>query len=296
MSEDEDVEARIEFFIFLGTDQLNRATEYLFHEEGEQMRIQLAELNLRAANLSISKSCFYRAIDFLETGISLLDKKTMWHPQTYQVCLELHNNLCEMEYTLGRHEKATETSTQILQHTHIPIEKYRAQFVLSEVAVSGKDRNVEKGIEMCLAILKSYNVDLPKKPNKVRVMIERRSLKKNLPNGKLEDLIHLPVMTEDRAYNISVFLSKVANYCSLLGADYCPLMKLASLKTFNLCCRYGINSNCALAAAQYAITYRLEGNFNKAFSIAMIAAELLNKISPCPGDRRAKVGMVINSA
>jgi predicted ATPase len=295
MSEDEDVDARIEFFIFLGTDQLNRAIDYLLHEEGEHMRIQLAELNLRAANLSISKSCFYRAVDFLETGISLLDKKSMWDPQTYHLCLELHNNLCEMEYTLGRHEKATETAAQILRNTHIP-ENYRAQFVLSEVAISRKDRNLEKGIDMCLAILKSYNVDLPRKPNKFRIMIEFRRLKKNLPNGKLEDLVHLPVMTEDRAYNLSVFLSKVANYSSLSGVEYFPLMKLAALKTFNLCCMYGINSHCALAAAQYAIAQRLEGNFSKAFSIAMIAAELLNKISPCPGDVRAKVGMIINSA
>mmetsp|Transcript_5244 Transcript_5244/g.9305 ORF Transcript_5244/g.9305 Transcript_5244/m.9305 type:complete len:1034 (-) Transcript_5244:31-3132(-) len=296
MSEHEESEARVEFLVYLATDQLNRATDFLLHEEGEQMKLQLIQLNLQAAKLSISKSAFYRAVDFLETGIALLDKETMWWSQTYHLCLQLHNYLAEMEYTLGNHEKATEVITEILGNAQCQGDEYRARAVLLEVAINGKDRNLVRGVEICLAILKSYSVELPLKPSKLRIATERYRLKKLLPNGRLENLIHMPVMTEPEVVDLAIFLSKLTNLCGLIGDEYVPLGKLAALKTFHLACTYGINSYIALSIAQYAISYRHSGKFDKAFSTASIAAEMLNRFSPQPGDVRAKVLMIIHSA
>jgi predicted ATPase len=61
-----------DYLIYLAADQLNRVPTVLLFEAGENMRVDLAKLNLQAARLSISKSAFFPAIDLLNAGIGIL--------------------------------------------------------------------------------------------------------------------------------------------------------------------------------------------------------------------------------
>ncbi|KAL3918505.1 MAG: hypothetical protein SGILL_004204 [Bacillariaceae sp.] len=184
-----------------------------------------------------------------------------------------------MEYIVGHHDRATNVANQIIRNAPTLDSKFRARCVLLEVETSGKDRNRDRGVELCLDCLKSYNIDLPRSPGKIRIAYEKNRMKKSLPNGRLEDLIYMPVMTDVHAMHLSVFLSKLTTYCILLGGEFLPLLKFASLKVFNLACTYGINSYIALTVGQYGILQRLEGKFEKAFNTASISEEMLKNDS-----------------
>jgi predicted ATPase len=294
MSSHEESEALKEFIVYLATDQLNRSVDFLTDQEGADAKVELVKLNLKAAKLSMSKSAFYRAIDLLKIGIGLLDPIYKWNPQTYALTLQLYNNLAEMLYTIGDQENAERAIIEILENAGSLGDRYRAQSVLIEVAIHGKDRNLLRGMEISRVILQSYRVYLPPKPGLVGIAMERRRLKKALPNGILEDLVHMPIMSEPAAAQVTALLCKFADFASLSG--HFSLAKFAILKMFNMACIYGINSDIALGVALYGIGQRKNGKFQKAFSKAAIAGEIVKKLGRRPGDVRAKVLMIIHSS
>ncbi len=170
----------------------------------------------------------------------------MWS-EHYDLSLELYNLLLENEYTIGNQEEAKVAIDQVLKQSRSSTDKFRAQACLLEITTNGKDRCFYRGVAMCLEILRGHGIKLPNKPTNSRIAQDERRLTKALPNGKLEDLLHLSLMEDKVAVCISAFLGKLANFCAL--AQRPELGKLAALKAFQLACTYGVNTHMVFALA-----------------------------------------------
>jgi predicted ATPase len=284
-----------EVLLYVAADQLNQVNKILLSQEGEDMRFDLARLNLQAAKLSISKSAFYPAVELLRTGISQLcsGSAEMWS-EHYDLSLELYNLLLENEYTIGNQEEAKVAIDQVLKQARSSTDKFRAQSCLLDITTNGKDRCFDRGVAMCLEILQGHGIKLPNKPTNSLIAQAERRLTKSLPNGKLEDLLHMSLMEDKVAVCISVFLGKIANFTVLVQRP--ELGKLAALKAFQLACAYGINTYIVLAMTLYSYTFRLTGDNDKCFSLADLAGDLLRKLSPTPGANYAKILVIIHSS
>lgn len=205
----------------------------------------------------------------------------------YDLSLDLYNNLLEMEYTVGHQEKAKAAIDQVFEKTKTNEDKFRAQACLLEITANGKGRDFKGGAKMCLEILKTYGVNIPTNPNKFQIAIEKRQLRKALPNGRLQDLMHMSLMKDKRAICISLFLGKLAFFAAM--AMESNFTKLVALRSFYLSSTYGINTYSALAMASYGFAFRKESEHEVAFTYGDLAHQLLIRLTSKPGPNYARV-------
>ena len=299
---------RREVLIYIAADQLNRLPTEALSMEGEDMLVGLARLNHEAALLSLSKSAYYPAAKLLRKGIYLLqivaehpEKSSkmrfsggkIWtlHPR---LLLDLLTVLAETCYTIGETEEAREAIEEITSNVSAMEDCYRAKSCLLEILTSGKDRDFNKGAQMCLEYLKECDVIIPTKPSKAIIKKEEFLLKKKLPTGNIESLLYFEPAAETKAVCASVFLGKLAHWAFLEGN--LPLCTFASLRSFHHACDHGITTFTALSMSMYANVEVRKGDDEKAFLHGDLSLELLKKVSSEPGELYAKLLAINHSS
>ena len=274
--------------------------------------LELARLNLDAARLSILKSAFYPASHFLRSGQQQLailsemqrssEAATTFSTTTqtpcrsevaanrstsdrlryswikhYDLCLDMHVELIETCYVIGKHDEARDAIKQVLSNARNLVDKFRAQSSLLEIAVNGKDRDEGRGAKMCIEFLQLYGYDIPYKPSRLAVFLEKKRLKKLLaPTGSLDAILRAPIASKTEAISASVFLGKLSVFAFLSGNF--TLATLSSLYHIKHARDYGVTIHTALSLAMIAITEGQRGNNAECFRYADLPFRLMNRL------------------
>lgn len=305
MSNEETTAVRKDILIYIAADQLNRVSLEVLRSEGEAMILDLVRLNLQAAKLSITKSAFYPAAELLRKGIDLMksmkenstyDRKrasTIWYKH-HDLWLDLFNNLLEVEYIVGNHAGATHAVDEVLRNSRSLEEEFRAQSCLLEIMTNGKDRDYDGAIDLCVRILRSYNVAMPRNPSKIQVAMERRRFNKSLPTGKFQDLLRLPVAKSSREQCISEILAKLCHFAMLSGN--LKVTQFSGLRAMRHANDHGLTVYTTMALLSYAISLRQKGKDELAYEYGELSDALLKQLSTTSTDNYAKMLAIIHSS
>ncbi len=154
-------------------------------------KIQVAQINLNAAQKARRATAYSAAFSYAEKGMSLLDDNS-WQRQ-YNITLSLHNIAADTAFLTGRFAEITQ-----LMH----LVKLNSQTVVDNLAVYeaqiqaySAQKNYQKSIDTGLEFLQLLGIKLPSQPRKLQVLAELIKAKVLLRGKSSEKLLQLPVMT-----------------------------------------------------------------------------------------------------
>ena len=89
---------------FMAVDQLNRCSKPVLKDEIKKAKV--CKLSLEAAEIAITKTAFRTAVEYLESGLTILDHLTRWTARHYENTLRTFLILARMRLCCGRLESA----------------------------------------------------------------------------------------------------------------------------------------------------------------------------------------------
>jgi predicted ATPase len=270
-----------QWMIYMAADQLNKGCPVGLSS------VDLARLNLEAATLAMAKSAFYPAADLLRAGASRLDKTTRWTDH-YSLSLELLNSLAEAECVIGNHTACMEVVNEVLEHGRTLDDKYRAHTLKLDCLASGVNRDYESIVEVCLSILKLYDVDIPSNPSRWFMMRETQKLRTVLPGKSLDSLLDLPEMVDIKALQVSHLLSEQLSQNAANSGKF-SLARVAASMAIRLAVSKGVSTNTAIAVQFLSLAMMINGELQDSYKHGIMAVKLCGRYDESIGGNHAKI-------
>ncbi len=175
--------------LFEIVNQLNIGKSLIIQPEAQ---IELAQLNLNAAEKARDATAYSAALDYATTGIALLNSHN-WQTH-YNLTLALHELATEAAYLSVNFEQIEKWADIVLQQAKTAVDKMKVY----AVKVQGYMAQVKKleAVKIGLEALELVGVSLPKSPQPSDIQQAITQTVSNLQGKKIEDLINLPLMTD----------------------------------------------------------------------------------------------------
>jgi predicted ATPase/class 3 adenylate cyclase/GAF domain-containing protein/tRNA A-37 threonylcarbamoyl transferase component Bud32 len=171
--------------IFTICNHLNKGKEYI---TTSAERLKLAALNLQAGNKAREATAFVQALEYISTGIELLDPSAI--ETNYNLWKGLHHEVAQCFYLTGDIQNAKAEYEQLLLHSQSKLDKLVVYRSLVDMYSS---RGMHKEVtETVAAALQLFNINIPTRPfeSKLRIMSSIAEIKWKLRNKSMDDLIH----------------------------------------------------------------------------------------------------------
>ncbi|MEG4417001.1 AAA family ATPase [Microcoleus sp. LAD1_D5] len=238
--------------------------------ERQTERYELARLNLQAGKKAKSSAAHQPAFNYLQIGLSLLNKKS-WSQQ-YNLTLDLHLEAAEAAYTIGNYDEMERLARVVLQKAQTLLDKVKVYEVKMQ-AYCAQMKFLE-AIDIGLEVLKLLGVELPQRPNQSDLMREIEQIKSALAGRQAQELIDLPPMTDP--YKLAAM--RVMNYLS--SPAFIALNQLSLLmwcRQVNLSIQYGNSANSAFPYVGYGLILCLSGELDTGYQFGQLALKLLEQ-------------------
>eukprot|EP00978_Attheya_sp_CCMP212_P000337 scaffold686_cov56-Attheya_sp.AAC.1 len=245
-------EDKTEKSLFFAVDQLNKGSHLI---ERRERKIELANLNLRAAQKAIKSLAFGPATEYLETGIELLcdgDWKDNSHDHhwenEYTLSLELFTSLVECLYYTGQRDQIEELVKEIFRHAYSFLDKQRAHSCLINF-LTGVGR-LDEAIDVGFNGLAQVGEKFPRSVTTKAVIIDLLRTKFVLAGKTDKDLCSLPPMKNEEKLIAMKIMSDIGATLFLSRPKYVPLLVFRLVR---LSLKFGSCNETANALAAYGI-------------------------------------------
>lgn len=235
-----------ETVLFLAIDNLNRGAAHItLLDERED----LLYLNMEAAKKSGKKAASYKTVEYLRTGISLLDDDK-WE-RHYDLCLAMYSMAAEFEHNTGNFVRSNIMIGEV--HRCAKSLEERIPVFLTEVATRGTRGDVGGAIGLGTSILRKLGEPFPKAPNRISVLREFLRTKRALKNRTDDELLALPIMTDATKLAAMKLLASLSVHAFLWGDRGKELFAVALLRMARLTCTFGLCSQSPQGFVGYGI-------------------------------------------
>jgi predicted ATPase/signal transduction histidine kinase len=221
----------------------NRGRDLLTEQKEKEV---LAQLNLNAGKKAKSSVAYKPALNYFETGLTLITSEG-WKTH-YELTLSLTVEATEAAWLCGDFERMAALTEMILQKAATVLDKVRA-YQLQILACTARNQLLE-AIQIAITTLKQLGVKLPAKPTKLNLAWGLIKAKLALFGKPVEDLIHLPRMTDPSALAAMQIFNSVESACYLGQPKRVPLFVCKQIELF---IKYGNSPRAAPAYAAYGV-------------------------------------------
>ncbi|MGB3509783.1 MAG: AAA family ATPase, partial [Microcoleaceae cyanobacterium] len=236
-------------------DIVNQFNEGLDLITDQLEKDELAKLNLKAGKKAKASTAYETALKYIETGVKLVNSN-QWNYQK-SLIFEIHLELLEVLYLTADYAKVKNYSEVLLNKNYDTLDRVTIYKIrgLSSFAEFKQQEAIEN---FCKALaLPKIDIDVPQSSDEVtkRTDQEYKHLQFLLKDKQIQDLIHLPEMTDP--YKIAAILI-LQEIIPSVASTNSPLISWIVLTQINLCIQYG---NPPQAAGSY-IFYSLLQSFS----------------------------------
>jgi len=217
-------------------DIVNQLNEGLDLITDQLEKDELAKLNFQAAKKAKASTAYKTALNYLETGIELLNFN-QWNYQG-SLIFEIYLELLEVLFLTADYLKVQDCSDVLLNKNYDTLDKVKIYQIksLSYFAELKQQKAVEN---FCHALaLPKIEIDVPQDEDEIkkRTNQEYERLEFLLKNKEIQDLIHLPKLANP--YQTSAILISQQIIPSF-NTTNSPLVSWVVLTQINLCIQYG---------------------------------------------------------
>jgi histidine kinase len=249
------------------TDHNNQGLLLMEAEE----KMQLLELNRKAALRAKSTSAFQYARKYVEMAISLLPDLA-WK-SNYPLALELHTLAAEISF-LCSDVPAMDTYVQIItEHARHAKDTVKA----NEIRVQGyiSQNRLSESLVTGLELLKQYNITFPKNPTMAHAVFDLMRTKAVLGFRKPADLVNLPILEQSEDMEAMSVLFEVLPSAYWVNAN---LMLMIVFKTMRMSLLKG---NCGISYNAYtsygAVLCEL-GDLKNGYAFGKVGLQLSDRV------------------
>lgn len=256
--------------IFDITNQLNLGKELI---KIQSERDELAQLNLLAGEKAKASTAYNSALRYFQTGLDLL-ADNCWQTQ-YDLALALYSLTAETAYLNGRLDQMEQLVSRVLENARTLEAKIKVYEVKIQ-AYAGQMQFLE-ALEIGLQSLAELGVHWPAAPTSEEIQRSFSNTAFKLQGKRVEDLLHLPPMTDAIAC-LSIRL--LANLMAPAYQAAPALFPLIILEMVNLSINYGNHDLSAFAFASYSnILGSVLLEIETAYQFVQLALKLLDQSS-----------------
>ena len=260
--------------VFIAAYQLNRGVSQIEANDQDISKTELAEINLHAATEAISKSAYFPAGDFLNSGLALLGQDC-WQEQ-YDLTINLTEKNAQVQCVLGNFSESKAQIDVLLKHAKSDEEKLQSYLTLVDcLAGQGKPKEqlrVGKDILRKELGIKNF----PKNPTLLDALMFSTKVKKKIKGMSDDQLLNLPKMKDSNkltALNLMCSLCMCAFF-----AEANALLLCLFLHSFDLTVEFGISDHAGHAFALYSAFLALLEDFEGSYRFAVLSEKIQAKL------------------
>jgi predicted ATPase/signal transduction histidine kinase len=173
--------------------QLDRGVDLITDPEE---RAGLADLNLKAARKARAAGAYSSAVQYVSKGIALLPAKA-WEV-AYELSYGLHFERVRSEWLGGQNDAAARALGELRRHAMGRV--HQAEVCRLEIELCEATGEVERGARIAREAMSTlFGVDLPAHPTDATLREALEATWEELGSRAIEDLLHLPDMTDPEA-------------------------------------------------------------------------------------------------
>ncbi len=206
-------------------NHLNQGVE-LITQSPERDRV--IQLNLRAGQKAKLATAYAAAIDYFNTGITLLPIAS-WDSQ-YAQTLALYENAAEVSYLNGDFEQMQQRIDRVLKHAQTLLDRVKVYETQIQAAIVKKQ--FLQALEITLAVLEKLGVKLPKQPSQADVGQALQTTAGKLSQHSIADLVDLRLMNDPTALVIVRLIVKSLSAAYLAKPEVLPLLVCTGIDSF----------------------------------------------------------------
>eukprot|EP00804_Cyclotella_cryptica_P024225 CCRYP_013267-RA/>CCRYP_013267-RA protein AED:0.05 eAED:0.05 QI:0/0.62/0.55/1/0.12/0/9/1062/749 len=256
--------------LFCVVDNMNRGIKLIVSDD---QKVELASLNLRAAETAMSFSAFHSASRYLMTGLSLLQHDP-WE-KNYSLTLRLYNAVSEALYVTGDFSRLTSLVEKPLQFARCFEDKLNIYYYLvRSYAASGQ---LEEGIATCFRVLAQLGEVVPSTTNLEFLHSETARMKEMMDGLSDDQLLSLPVVTNASKMAVLHFLNHLLCQTYFVKPELFPIL---SFHMIDLSIKYGVCNFTPFAIAVYgAFLVGAMSDNEGGYRMGRVAMELMKRMN-----------------
>jgi diguanylate cyclase (GGDEF)-like protein len=233
-----------------------------------QERIELAQLNLKAARKARASAAYQPARNYFQYAIALLPANA-WEQQ-YSLALTLYTEAAEVAYLCGNFKEMEHLAETIKKQAKTNIETIKVDEIVIYSCIA-RNQMLE-ALNIALKVLKRLEIELPEEPNPEDMAIALAQTQASIGDRKPAELAKLALMSDPRTLGAIQILSSVA------AAAYFALPSLYPLLVFKMVDLLATYGNTPLSSFIYA-SYGLllcgaSGNIELGYEFGQLALTL----------------------
>jgi predicted ATPase/signal transduction histidine kinase len=261
--------------IFEIVNHLNRGIELI---EPPQEREQLAYLNQKAGTIAKKSAAFDAAMDYLNTGLSLLTPEC-WQNQ-YDLSLELHQLGAEVAYLLGNLEQQNQLIQTGLRFANTKLDccQFHAVTILALIAQNRPQEAAIYGVK----VLHGFGIHLPEKPAQWEIGLGLLATLRLMFGKSPKHLLKLSSMSNPKKQAVCRLLNIMGTAAGMGIPDLLPLITFKVI-ALNLRSGYFPGSSTHFMILAFVYCEKL-GRVNAGYELGKVAIELCYQTN-------AKVGL-----
>ena len=261
--------------LFTLIEQLNQGRVLIISDDE---KLQLAGLNLQAADKAKHASVWEAAVEYAEIGLALLldikKAKSHWQ-QHYSLSIGLYKTLAECQYLCGDVVHSEAHYNILLTNTQNNLDK--AELCAARLVQTIGRGEWQQGIDYGIAGLSYLDIEIPTKAETLKTQLQDQNslFEQALQNVPFSQFIDLPDMTDPALLNASSIIPNLSLCGYILGQT--EFRKFCILRGLNITLTSGKSDLTPILLACYAIDLAKEDFFLRAYEVAQLAI----KISDC---------------
>ncbi|MEH2288216.1 ATP-binding sensor histidine kinase [Nostoc sp.] len=248
-------------------------------------KIELAQLNLQAAQKAIAATAYAAAFEYATIGIAML-AQDRWQTE-YELTLTLYETATKAAYLSGNFEPLAQFSAVILENARTLLDTVKVYEI--QIQAAQAQHQFLQGVELALKILEQLGIHFPKQPIESDIASALKVTKSILAERQPPDLIALDQMTE---------LDKLAAMRILVGVSSSAFVAAPTLLPFiileqvNLSVHYGNTSDSTNGYAYYGLLLcGAVGDIECGYQFGQLALKLLEHFNAKKLKARTYVGV-----
>lgn len=263
----------IDSILFIAVGQLNRGCA---HAGGASERIEIAILNLAAADAAMNKLTFIAASVFLRAGLNLLEADK-WETQ-YKLTLDLFTKLAHSELCLGHFDESMAAADAVISHAHTSSRSDRIKAYITKIQCLGGKGMLNETTDLCFFALKLVGETfLNPRWKRCNVMSDWCRTRWMINGKSDDDLLNLPLMEDEDKLAAMRILAFILSY-SYCIPDPIPML-MSSFRMIKLSLTYGRAPSTPLCIACYGIFTSTGGNYEKAYRYGNLSLRMQEQLN-----------------
>ncbi|MBL1128680.1 MAG: AAA family ATPase [Chloroflexi bacterium] len=256
--------------IFTILNHLNLAQPLL---KSQTEQDELAALNLAAGQKAMQSAAFLPALEYLHTGIRLLNGDTAW-ARCYDLALALHTQAAAAANLGGQYAEMGQWTGAVIRHGRTLLDKTPVYETI--IQAQTHQNRLDEALDTAVAVLQQFGLKLPRHPSRRHLLPALLQTRRALRGKSPADLLTLPRMTDPEQLAITSILARAGVTAYFVSTELFALIVLHLAQRY---VRYGNTPFACRAFATYGlILVSVLRDYDSGYAYCQMAIKLLDQL------------------